>query len=103
MIVAANNKCNITELVTPYTEFLLWGIEPIVNTKAILGNYIGYLNCSTVNHVNCSPAPCVERTVEYICALTAGALVATADLTLGTVQIKIHDVVDNSKEVITNT
>jgi len=66
--VAATNKCNINSLVETKVGELRWGVKDNSNDKAILENYMVWLNCPTYKPPICiAPDNCSNPTVVLVC------------------------------------
>lgn len=83
MIVAvSNNKCDIAALVHPYSLKLQWGMSLTVDTGAIMENYINYLNCPTVHHINCYKSSCKPVIERVACNLQVNMTAVTVGDTI---------------------
>lgn len=60
-------KCDISSIVLQKLGQLYWGTNTEYIDDTILQNYIEYLDCDTVELVECKPSTCTNETQHYIC------------------------------------
>ena len=104
MIVGVN-KCNIIEYSLSKVNELLWGMKATVNVdKAILENYLQYLDCPTVELATINPDICSNPTINFRCQLSSGAIIVNISSNTGILIFSIDETqIINGKSPFTYT
>ena len=86
----AVNKCNITSTVLNKITYLQKG-RKFFNEESIYENYLGFLNCDSVDYNICFPDNCSNPTIIFICTLAVSGISAIVDKDSGQVTFYIAD------------